>query len=105
MTLTEIRAALEVRGLRPLKQLGQNFLHDQNLAKWLAERAVEGVEPGASVVEIGPGRGALTRSLLARHLRLIGLEKDRGLCVFLREHFHGEIARGHLDLREGDALE
>ncbi len=105
MTLTEIRAALDSRGLRPLKQLGQNFLHDQNLAKWLAERAVEGITPGAVVVEIGPGLGALTESLLGCDLRLIALEKDRGLCVFLREHFRGEIERGRLDLREGDALE
>lgn len=105
MTLTEIRAALESRGLRPLKQLGQNFLHDQNLASWLAERAVEGTGPGAVVVEIGPGLGSLTEFLLKKNLRLIALEKDRGLCVFLREHFREEIAQGRLDLREGDALE
>jgi 16S rRNA (adenine1518-N6/adenine1519-N6)-dimethyltransferase len=105
MTLTEIRTALDSRGLRPLKQLGQNFLHDQNLAKWLAERAVLAIEPGGTVVEIGPGLGALTSVLLAANLRLIALEKDRGLCVFLREHFAAEIARGSLDLREGDALE
>ncbi len=105
MTLTEIRAALDSRGLRPLKQLGQNFLHDQNLAKWLAENAVAGVNPGATVVEIGPGLGALTAILLEKNIRLIALEKDRGLCVFLREHFAPEIARGSLDLREGDALE
>jgi 16S rRNA (adenine1518-N6/adenine1519-N6)-dimethyltransferase len=105
MTLTEIRAALDSRGLRPLKQLGQNFLHDQNLAKWLAEHAVAGVEPGATVIEIGPGLGALTATLLEKGIRLIALEKDRGLCVFLRERFAPEIARGSLDLREGDALE
>jgi len=105
MTLTEIRAALDSRGLRPLKQLGQNFLHDQNLARWLADHAVEGLEAGATAVEIGPGLGALTSVLLAKNLRLIALEKDRGLCVFLREHFAPEIARGNLDLREGDALE
>ena len=105
MTLTEIRAALDSRGLRPLKQLGQNFLHDQNLAKWLADHAVAGLEPGATVVEIGPGLGALTSVLLGKNLRLIALEKDRGLCVFLREHFAAEIARGSLELREGDALE
>ena len=105
MTLTEIRAALDSRGLRPLKQLGQNFLHDQNLAKWLAEHAVEGIEPGSQVVEIGPGLGALTSVLLTKSIRLIALEKDRGLSVFLREHFSPEIARGNLDLREGDALE
>jgi len=105
MTLTEIRAALDSRGLRPLKQLGQNFLHDQNLARWLAEHAVAGLEPGANVVEIGPGLGALTSVLLGKNLHLITFEKDRGLCVFLREHFGPEIARGNLDLREGDALE
>jgi 16S rRNA (adenine1518-N6/adenine1519-N6)-dimethyltransferase len=105
MTLTEIRAALDSRGLRPLRQLGQNFLHDQNLAKWLAESAAAGVEPGETVVEIGPGLGALTSVLLEKNLRLIALEKDRGLCVFLREKFAAEIAEGRLDLREGDALE
>jgi 16S rRNA (adenine1518-N6/adenine1519-N6)-dimethyltransferase len=105
MTLTEIRTALASRGLRPLKQLGQNFLHDQNLAAWLAEHAVEGLEPDALVVEIGPGLGALTESFLKRDLRLVALEKDRGLCLFLRERFHAEIAEGRLDLREGDALE
>ena len=105
MTLTEIRAALNSRGLRPLKQLGQNFLHDQNLANWLADHAVAGIEAGATVIEIGPGLGALTSILLEKNLRLVALEKDRGLCVFLRERFAQEIARGSLDLREGDALE
>jgi 16S rRNA (adenine1518-N6/adenine1519-N6)-dimethyltransferase len=105
MTLTEIRAALDSRGLRPLKQLGQNFLHDQNLAKWLAEHAVAGLEPGAAVVEIGPGLGALTSVLLEQNFRVTALEKDRGLCAFLREHFAAQIASGGLDLQEGDALE
>jgi 16S rRNA (adenine1518-N6/adenine1519-N6)-dimethyltransferase len=105
MTLTEIRAALEARALRPLKQLGQNFLHDQNLARWLAEHAVTGIEPGATVVEIGPGLGALTEILLGKDLHLIAVEKDRGLCVFLREKFAAEISAGKFDLREGDALD
>jgi 16S rRNA (adenine1518-N6/adenine1519-N6)-dimethyltransferase len=105
MTLTEIRAALDTRGLRPLKQLGQNFLHDQNLARWLAGTALEGLEPGACVVEIGPGLGALTQFLLESDVRLIALEKDRGLCVFLRERFREQIDSGQLDLREGDALD
>jgi len=105
MTLTEIRAALDSRGLRPLKQLGQNFLHDQNLARWLADHAVAGLQPGAVVVEIGPGLGALTSVLLEKTSHLIALEKDRGLCVFLRDRFGPEISRESLDLREGDALE
>jgi len=104
MTLTEIRATLTARGLHPLKQLGQNFLHDQNLAAWLAERAVGAIDPAAVVVEIGPGLGALTSRLLEKKLHLIALEKDRGLSVFLREKFAAEIEQGRLDLREGDAL-
>lgn len=105
MTLTEIRAALDTRGLRPLKQLGQNFLHDQNLSQWLAETALEGIGQGKTVVEIGPGLGALTGFLLQKEISLIALEKDRGLCVFLREKFRDEIAQGKFDLREGDALD
>jgi 16S rRNA (adenine1518-N6/adenine1519-N6)-dimethyltransferase len=103
--LTEIRSALDSRGLRPLKQLGQNFLHDQNLAKWLAESAAKDVAPGAAILEIGPGLGALTEVLLRRDLRLIAMEKDRGLCVFLRERFQAEIEGKKFDLREGDALQ
>jgi len=105
MTLTEIRAALASRGLRPLRQLGQNFLHDQNLAAWLAERAVAGLAPGATVVEIGPGLGALTGFLLKHDVRLVAMEKDRGLSIFLRERFHEEIANKQFELREGDALD
>ncbi len=104
MTQTEIRSILTTRGLAPLKQLGQNFLHDQNLAGWLADRAVGDLAPGAQIVEIGPGLGALTDLLLRRGMRVIALEKDRGLCLFLREKFQAEIAAGWLDLREGDAL-
>ncbi|MCE0498629.1 MAG: 16S rRNA (adenine(1518)-N(6)/adenine(1519)-N(6))-dimethyltransferase RsmA [Methylacidiphilales bacterium] len=105
MTLKEIRAALDSRGLRPLKQFGQNFLHDQNLARWLAGRVLEGHVPGARVVEIGPGLGALTEFLLVGEEPLIAIEKDRGLCAFLRERYGGDIAAGRLDLREGDALD
>jgi 16S rRNA (adenine1518-N6/adenine1519-N6)-dimethyltransferase len=105
MTLTEIRVALDSRNLRPLKQLGQNFLHDQNLARWMAEHAIGGLDDGAGVVEIGPGLGALTSVLLEKNLKLIALEKDRGLCVFLRERFATEIQEEKFTLREGDALE
>jgi 16S rRNA (adenine1518-N6/adenine1519-N6)-dimethyltransferase len=105
MTLTEIRAALTARGLRPLKQLGQNFLHDRNLAVWLAEQALASLPVGGEVVEIGPGLGALTAPLLERGARVIALEKDRGLCAFLRERFAAEITAGKLDLHHVDALE
>ena len=105
MTLTEIRAALAARGLRPLRQLGQNFLHDKNLAAWLADQGLAGAEPGAEIVEIGPGLGALTAFLLQRGARVIAVEKDRGMCALFAGAIRGEIAAGQLDLRHVDALE
>jgi 16S rRNA (adenine1518-N6/adenine1519-N6)-dimethyltransferase len=105
MTLTEIRQVLAARGLRPLKQLGQNFLHDQNMARWLAGEIVAGAPDNAHLVEIGPGLGALTQMLLERRVALTVLEKDRGLCRYLEERFQQQIAAGRLNLREGDALE
>jgi len=54
------------------KSLGQHFLHDQNAVR----KIVEAVPPGASVLEIGPGPGALTCSLLERSARLTVIEKD-----------------------------
>ena len=104
MTLTEIRHVLDSRGLRPLKQLGQNFLHDQNLARWLADQAAAGLQAGAHLVEIGPGLGSLTECLLERKVAVTALEKDRGLCRFLRERFESTDLK-RFDLREGDALE
>jgi 16S rRNA (adenine1518-N6/adenine1519-N6)-dimethyltransferase len=56
-------------------------------------------------VEIGPGLGALTGLFLEKEIRLVALEKDRGLCVFLRERFLDALAAGKFELREGDALE
>ena len=105
MTITEIRAVLSTRGLRPLKQLGQNFLHDRNLAVWLADQALAGAALGEDIVEIGPGLGSLTSQLLARGGRVIALEKDRGLTEFLRERFSAEITANKLDLQHGDALQ
>ena len=112
MTLTEIKAALAQHQLSPLKQLGQNFLHDQNLAIALAVRALAPIgqtEPGtkkACVIEIGPGLGSLTVQLLPRSpLPLIALEMDRGISEFLRQKMAEPIAAGAFELREGDALQ
>ena len=58
MTLTETRRALEDLGTVPTKSLGQNFLHDQNLARTIVSHL--DIQPGDHIVEIGPGLGALT---------------------------------------------
>src|SRR5437763_16475181 len=99
MNLSEVRAALDSTGVRPAKRLGQNFLHDQNLARWIVERAQIG--PGDFVLEIGPGLGALTSEILKRGPRLLALEKDARLANFLREKFRGS----RFELRHCDALD
>ncbi|MEO0483712.1 MAG: 16S rRNA (adenine(1518)-N(6)/adenine(1519)-N(6))-dimethyltransferase RsmA [Planctomycetota bacterium] len=101
-TLAEIRAMLAERGLTPRKRFGQNFLIDHNLIERLADAADVG--PNTLALEIGPGTGALTESLLARGARVIACELDRGLADLIRDRFSEAIAEGRLMLVEGDCL-
>jgi 16S rRNA (adenine1518-N6/adenine1519-N6)-dimethyltransferase len=85
MKLSEIAATLRDIRVSPVKTLGQNFLHDRNLARWIVEEA--GVNPDDYIVEIGPGLGALTEFALATGARVLAIEKDARLANFLREKF------------------
>src|SRR6267142_6675449 len=85
MNLSQIRVALDDAGVRPAKKLGQNFLHDQNLARWIVEQAQ--ISRDDFVLEIGPGLGALTSEILKRGARLLALEKDARLANFCGENF------------------
>ena len=78
-----------------MRRLGQHFLSDPTILA----RIVDALEPiaGETVLEIGPGRGTLTRELLARGLRVIAIEKDRGLAAALERH-------DNLTVITGDAL-
>src|SRR6266516_7083915 len=98
MKLSEIRATLKEIGVSPSKALGQNFLHDQNLARWIVDQA--DIIPGNYVVEIGPGLGALTRFILQRGAHVLAIEKDARLADFLRAHFRHE----RLEILNTDAL-
>jgi 16S rRNA (adenine1518-N6/adenine1519-N6)-dimethyltransferase len=97
--LTEIRSTLREIGVSPVKTLGQNFLHDRNLARWIAEQAE--IAPQNYVVEIGPGLGALTEFILAKGAHVLAIEKDGRLANFLRERF----VKAKIDIEHGDALE
>ena len=99
MKLSEISATLREIGVSPVKTLGQNFLHDQNLARWIVEQAE--LTPRDYVVEIGPGLGALTELALAKGARVLALEKDTRLANFLRERFR----HPRLEMRNADALD
>ena len=98
MKLSDIRSALREIPLSPAKTLGQNFLHDQNLARWIVDQAQ--ITPEDYVVEIGPGLGALTKFILEKGARVLAIEKDARLANFLRAHFGHE----RLDVLNIDAL-
>jgi 16S rRNA (adenine1518-N6/adenine1519-N6)-dimethyltransferase len=85
---------------RAKKRLGQNFLVDDVYAR----RIVGAFAPRAdeTVLEIGPGRGALTESLLERAGRVVAVEFDRELVPLLRGRFG---VRENFSLVEADALE
>ncbi|MBV9656867.1 MAG: ribosomal RNA small subunit methyltransferase A [Verrucomicrobia bacterium] len=101
MNLSAIRAQLAQLAVTPAKTLGQNFLHDGNLARWLVAQVEP--QPGERLVEIGPGLGALTEHTLARGAQLTAIEKDGRLAAHLRERFQKETATGQLAVVHGDA--
>ena len=101
MTRTEIQNALSRLGTRPRKSLGQTFLHDTNLARWIVSRL--GIESGDHVVEIGPGLGALTGLLVRDGVSLTLIEKDRRMVEWLRERFSSErVELFHIDALDLD---
>lgn len=94
---------LRARGLHPKKRFGQNFLTDAHAARTIAEAAT--IPQGGSVLEIGPGLGALTRPLLERAGRVVAVEYDRDLVPILEAELAEPIAQGRLRIIEGDALD
>jgi 16S rRNA (adenine1518-N6/adenine1519-N6)-dimethyltransferase len=98
MKLSETRATLNEIGVSPAKALGQNFLHDQNLARWIVDQMQ--ITPEDYVVEIGPGLGALTRFILEKRAHVLTIEKDARLAKFLRSRFADE----RLEIINVDAL-
>ncbi len=71
--------------IRPKKSLGQHFLADLRVAQRIAEAA--DARPEDLVIEIGPGKGALTAFLLRRPGAVAGIELDRDLCEVLSGRF------------------
>jgi 16S rRNA (adenine1518-N6/adenine1519-N6)-dimethyltransferase len=86
-----------VRGSRP--RFGQHFLKSPRTIARIV--AALGAGEGATVVEVGPGRGALTRELLDSGLRVLAFEID----VPLAERLRAELAERSLFLKVCDALE
>ena len=99
--LPPLREVIARHGIAAKKSLGQNFLLDLNLTARIAHAA--GRLSDATVIEIGPGPGGLTRALLAEGApRVIAIERDERCLAAL-----AEIAQrypGRLEIVAGDAL-
>ncbi len=95
---SELKAFLDVLHVRPNKKLSQNFLIDGNVLDKIVVRA--GVVSGDTVVEIGPGPGALTEKLLACGCTVIAIEKDPVFAESL-----ARFSSDKLSIICGDALD
>ncbi len=85
------------------KSLGQNFLKSKGAISAIIETAE--IQPGETILEIGPGKGALTEKLLESGAKVTAIEKDSNLIVFLKEKFSDEIQDGKLKLICDDILD
>ena len=84
----------------PKKRFGQHFLTDPRVRQRIVDLVAP--EDAGCVVEIGPGRGALTDLLVDRAARLIAIELDRDLAAYLRERY---AARPSVTILESDVLD
>lgn len=85
------------------KSLGQNFLHAPNVISAMVHAGE--VSDKSIVLEIGPGKGALTEALLRTGARVIAIEKDDRAIPFLQNKFEKEIKSGQLELIHQDILD
>lgn len=99
--LPPLREVIARHGLRADKSFGQNFLLDQNLTDKIAR--VAGDLTDVNVLEVGPGPGGLTRSLLrTKARRVVAAEIDPRAVAAVSEL--AGIAHGRLEVVQGDAL-
>ncbi|MEU7875571.1 16S rRNA (adenine(1518)-N(6)/adenine(1519)-N(6))-dimethyltransferase RsmA [Dactylosporangium sp. NPDC049140] len=100
----DVRQLAERLGIRPTKQLGQNFVHDPNTVRRIV-RAAE-LAPDDLVLEVGPGLGSLTLALLEHGNAVCAVEIDPPLAAALPEtvarHLPEQAER--LTVIAGDAL-
>jgi 16S rRNA (adenine1518-N6/adenine1519-N6)-dimethyltransferase len=91
VTATELKEVLASVGVIPSRKLGQNFLVDQNTAEWIVNQLDP--EPEDTVVEVGPGTGALTEHLIGKVGRIVLVEFDKRLAEYLMKRFadHSEV--------------
>jgi 16S rRNA (adenine1518-N6/adenine1519-N6)-dimethyltransferase len=90
-------SSLSTHKPQPKKVLGQNFLTDLNIIRKFVE--IANLSKKDTVLEIGPGHGALTKELVLKAKRVIAIEKDELLAKELKE-----LNIANLEIIDGDAL-
>lgn len=94
----ETKYIMDKYNVIPNKNLGQNFLFDENALNKIAESA----EEDDIIIEIGPGLGTLTAILLEKAKKVICIELDKNMCKILKERF---IAYNNIEIMNKDILE
>lgn len=97
MNATQIHQVLDQTGVAPSKSLGQNFLIDENIARWIVKQLE--IRPEDCVVEVGPGTGALTEHMAPLCRKLILVEFDARLAEYQRQRWaeHPHVTVHHAD--------
>src|SRR3989344_4180937 len=88
--------------MKAKKSLGQNFLKSKKVLFNMVKASE--VKTGGIVLEIGPGKGALTEKLLSVGAQVVAIEKDTRLIPYLKEKFSVETKNGQLVIVEDDVL-
>ena len=95
---SQIKQIFKDRNLKPTKKFGQNFLINPKPIQQMISAA--GIKPSDTILEIGPGLGALTQELILTGAKIIAQEKDHNLVMILQEQFKDTK---NLKIIEGDA--
>ena len=95
------RSVLKRYGLRPRRDLSQNFLVNRHAVERIATAC--GLDPGHPVLELGPGAGTLTAALLRGGLTVTAVERDPSMIALLSAEFAERINAGDLTVVPGDA--
>ena len=98
-TTRQIKTPSQSGSVYKAKQsLGQNFLVDPGMAQKIVNQVQDESEGGRCVVEVGPGKGALSAMLLSRYERMTAIEIDQRSVAYLSQELPG------LDVRHQDVL-
>ncbi len=92
-----------IKKVRAKKSLGQNWLKSESAVKEIIKAA--DLQEGEEVLEIGPGRGILTKALIATGAKVLAIEKDDDLIDELLEKFADDINNKKMFLVRGDILD